>query len=371
MNTPRPGILAVLIPSIEVKLSSRSDNMDHSNLAVHPAEFWATNDTIQKINKRKLCLASMRADCEGGIIEAHTIPRSQLHQIAVDGQVNYIKATPGDLLANDGRFTVGKRGVGQFSVLNLFCAKHDQEVFTHIENDELVFDRHQLALLHYRAMAAELYKKINAVDSSRYHLDQLRKCGDAKKFEFAKAFAAGNQLGLRDITRTFSICETILRDGDYSRISGLAVLFKKKPTIMTVGGFSPEFDYAGKALQRLGNSEATYEQVGMSILATEGRACVVLTWISGATICRQLADSFITQNDTLLTTLAIQTAFEHIENTCMNIPWWDSLRPMESKKLLERMQFAGSPFQERSAGCLGYCGITFDQWDYDSHKLIE
>lgn len=345
--------------------------MNHFKLAVHPAEFWAATDTVAKINKRKLCLASARADCDGQIIEAHTIPRSQLQRIAVDGHVYYIKATPGDLLANNGRYTVGEKGIGEFSVLNLFCAKHDREVFSHIENDELVFDRHQLALLHYRAMAAELYKKINAVDAARYHLERVRKRGDAKKLELSEAFEAGNRLGLRDMTRTFSICEAILRDEDYSRVSGLVVLFKNMPSIMTVGGFSPEFDYTGKPLQRLGNSKATYEQVGVSILAAQDRACVVLTWVSGAAVCRQLADSFITQNERLLATLAIQTAFEHLENTCMNIRWWDSLRPIEREKLLERMQFAGSPLQERTANCLGYCGITFDEWNYESHKLIQ
>ena len=344
--------------------------MDHSKLAVHPTEFWATTDTIDKINKRKLCLASKRGDCDGQIVEAHTIPRSQLQKIAVDGHVYYIRALPSDLLANDGHYSVGEKGIGQFSVLNLFCAKHDQEVFEHIETDELIFDREQIALLHYRSMAAELYKKINAVDASRYHMQQARKHGAAEKMEFLKAFEAGNRLGLRDMTRTFSICETILRDENYSRISGLVVSFKKIPTIMTVGGFSPEFDYAGNNLQRLGNSKATYEQIGVSILAAQERACVVFTWITNAIICRQFADSFVAQRSAILTTLAIQTAFEHLENTCMNIPWWDSLRPIEREKLLERMQFAGSPFQERTAACLGYCGITFDQWEYESHKLI-
>ena len=59
--------------------------MTTSNLLVHPAEFWMTTETIKKINQRKLCLAAARNDCNGPIVEAHTIPRSQLQKIAIVG----------------------------------------------------------------------------------------------------------------------------------------------------------------------------------------------------------------------------------------------------------------------------------------------
>jgi hypothetical protein len=115
-------------------------------LAVHPSEFWATTETIEKIFKRKTCIAGTIGNCDGRIIEAHTIPKSQLKKIALDGHVYAFQATAGDLYRNDGKSTVDKRGVGQFSVLNFFCSEHDREIFTHLENDELVFDDHQLLL---------------------------------------------------------------------------------------------------------------------------------------------------------------------------------------------------------------------------------
>jgi hypothetical protein len=92
--------------------------------------------------------------------------------------------------------------------------------------------------------------------------------------------------------------------------------------------------------------------------------------LEDAEVCKNFAQSLIAQNSELLSTLAIQTAFEHSENTCMNIEWWDSLRPVVQSKLVERMQFAGSPFEERKSSCLSYCGITFDQWEYESQEMI-
>ncbi len=51
----------------------------------------------------------------------------------------------------------------------------------------------------------------------------------------------------------------------------------------------------------------------------------------------------------------------------MNIKWWDELKEVERKRLLQRMQLAGSPIEERKNFCLEYDGITYDQWNYEGH----
>jgi hypothetical protein len=347
--------------------------MPPSDLLIHPAEFWTSMETIKKINNRKLCLAAAQGNCGGQIIQAHTIPRSQLERISTNGHVYCFRASPERFLEKDEIFTVEKRGIGQFSVLNFFCSNHDSQLFSHIENDELIFDAHQLALLHYRAMGAELYKKMNALDQARYHGNQLRQRsynGDQEKREFLAAYTFGTMLGLRDMSRSFSKCESILFNENYESVSGLTVRFKRMPTIMTVGGLSPEFDYDGRPLQRLGQKDKTYEQIGLSILIAENKAAVVFTWLTDAQVCHDFVQSFIRQDSALLTTLAIQTAFEHIENTCMHIGWWDSLRPIERKKLSERMQLGGSPMEERTRTCLQFCGINFDQWEFDGFSFV-
>jgi hypothetical protein len=342
-------------------------------LAVHPSEFWAAVETTEKIFKRKTCIAGGRGDCDGQIVEAHTIPKSQLKKIAVDGHVYNIQGSAADLYRNSGEYSAGKRGIGQFSVLNFFCAEHDRDIFSHLENDELVFDDHQLALLHYRAMGAELYKKMNAVSNSRFVIEHLRDRHDrhiADKLRFAKDMGAGNMLGLRDMSKTFGRCESILVNKEYTKVHALVVCFKRMPSIMTVGGFSPEFDYDEHLLQQLGKIEREYHQLGLSILVHQGRAAVIFTWLEKADVCEQFVRSFLTKDRNLYTTLAIQTAFEHLENTCMNILWWDALRPIERNMLLRRMQFAGSLVEERMASCLGYCGITFDQWEFDNFRAV-
>jgi hypothetical protein len=343
--------------------------MPRAKPQIHAAEFWTGVEAFERIHRRKMCVAQTRGDCQGQIVGAHTIPRSQLRQIASNGHVYYVRGNPEDLAANNGRYTVGKRGVGQFSVLNFFCAAHDREIFSHLENDPLTFDSYQLSLLHYRAMAAELYKKMNAVEATALLLakEQGRRPRGDRSMQAAKAFQMGQRLGLRDMAQEFPRCETALASERYEDVSALVVRFKRPPSIMTVGGFAPEFDYDGSRMQTLGKISTVYHPIGLSVLAAPTGAAVAFTWLRGASICRKFAESFMRQDRSKLSTLIIQTAFEHLENTCMSGSWWDGLLPIERDRLIERMQFAGSPEEERTSSCLQYCGVTFDQWQYDSH----
>jgi uncharacterized protein with NRDE domain len=149
----------------------------------------------------------------------------------------------------------------------------------------------------------------------------------------------------------------------------MIVFFKKIPSIMCVGGFSPEFDFDGKLVQTLGKSDVVYDQVSVSILVSNGRGAVAIAWHKDALFKDSFAASLISKRQEILSSLVIQLAFEHMENTCMNIPWWDQLKAIEKEMLLRRMQIAGSFYEGRESKCLEYDGVTHDQWEYDSHHF--
>lgn len=329
-----------------------------------PVEYWEGVAAVDKLSKRKMCLASSE-ECNGSIIQAHTIPRSQLDRIAEDGHVSAFQYHGNDLAKNDGQLTVGKRGISQFSVLNCFCKKHDLELFSHVENDELVFDQHQLTLLHYRALGAELYKKQATAESFKRHIDEFRgkKSPDAAaKLMFLELMLEGQNLGLRDIEVSFSQISKALLTEDYDSVSALIVSFEHKPSIMTVGAFAPESDYNGQTLQSLGEENSIVEHVSFSVLCSKERACAALIWLKGSEPGELLARSLVQQKQAQVTTLLIQTAFEYIENTCMNSAWWTSLREVERQVLVRRMQASGNASALRSARCLTFGGVSFDDW---------
>src|SRR5215471_8024748 len=124
-----------------------------------PGDFWNARALAKKTFETKLCLAQHGSSyaCEGKIIRAHTVPRSQLRRIDVEGHVYAVEVTAADVGRTKGTWPARRVGINQFTVFNCFCAKHDQVLFAPLENDALIFDAYQLTLLHYRAIASEFY----------------------------------------------------------------------------------------------------------------------------------------------------------------------------------------------------------------------
>jgi hypothetical protein len=241
-----------------------------------------------------------------------------------------------------------------------------------VEDVPLTFSPRQLALLHYRTVASELYRKIRMVESTNYQIENLSEKQKRSRdiLEYLEAFNEGQKLGMRDGRAAFAECQRILKENDFGALSALIVRFHRMPTIMTVGGFYPEFGFDGIRLQELGDSNKFYETISFNILASEERAAVAMIWSKGHQNPLAFARSYEQQRSSLYTTLAIQASFEHLENTCVQQNWWDGLKKIEQDLLLRRMQVAGSIFEERVRSSLQYSGVTHDEWGFDRLEYI-
>jgi hypothetical protein len=338
-------------------------------------EFWDSAAKARKILGEKYCLANASGGCRGSIVEAHTVPRSQLSKIAVAGHVYSFKNTMEYLAKTGGKFSIEKVGINKFSVLHCFCAGHDNSLFSPIEDEALKFNEQQIGLLHFRAIGLEFYKKQAGLKFAEFAAEKVknRNRDSSGSRGLIEAHLLGTRLGVRDVTASFQKCQEGVSRGDFSKFCALVVLFKRMPSIMTVGAFAPEFGYDGAVFERtrLGQLKGPgTTHTSISILSADGGAAVVFAWLKDAASGLGFANSFVAQKRELYSTLAIQTAFEHIENTCMQPIWWDDMRKVERAALVRRMQTAGSPTEERKSGALQYCGITFDDWDYESHHYV-
>lgn len=68
--------------------------------------------------------------------------------------------------------------------------------------------------------------------------------------------------------------------------------------------------------------------------------------------------------------LAIQTAFEFFENTCMRKDWWESQKPIIRSLLMDRMQGSANVLERRAQNCLTFTGVNFDEWEYLRHEYV-
>jgi hypothetical protein len=185
------------------------------------------------------------------------------------------------------------------------------------------------------------------------------------KLDVLEQFGYGQELGLRDLGSAFSRCEEQVFASSHDEVSSLIVHFKKLPSILTVGSFIPHSDYNGQRFLGLQDLSRICEGVSFNILVAEGHAIVAFLWFKGDKEIERFVRSYLAQRSDRYSTLAIQTSFEHIENTCIAIPWWEGLKGIHRKALLHRMHFACSPMEEPSLHGLMYPGFGFDEWEYD------
>jgi hypothetical protein len=95
-----------------------------------------------------------------------------------------------------------KIGIGKFSTLSCFCARHDKLIFADVEDIPLVFSPRQLALLHYRTVAGELYKKLGSREASLHNIEKFSNIENypesPSRIGYYKSFNQGEQIAIRD-----------------------------------------------------------------------------------------------------------------------------------------------------------------------------
>ena len=256
-------------------------------------------------------------------------------------------------------------GVGEFSVLQCFCARHDNALFAPLENEPLTFSPEQITLLHYRAIAAEAYQQGNQEDAAAA---QARKYSshDPRKGVFFSIFQM-HSLAAETAEDALKRLERNIERKRYEKVCALIVRFEDKPVILSVGAFRPLYDVAAQQLQTL---EPHSAYVAMHLLAAEDKAVLVFTWLRGQRAAERFAKQLVAQPPKQLTTLAIQVAFEYAEHTCMREDWWLQLDEPVRDVLLWRVKEANSLGYIRTSRCISFY-TPYDDWSVESIQLVQ
>jgi hypothetical protein len=322
-----------------------------------PPHLWSFTERHQRFFKAKECMANRsHSPCGGRIVRAHIIPRSQLRKIARSGRIVAVPTSlPALMRMQRTEFEAAEIGIGEFSTLNCFCANHDKTLFAPIEDAPLTFSPEQLALLHYRALAAELYQCSSRMESAASELDF--ESDEPQNFRFSwiltwsgKAFEEAHDALIRT--------EKMISARRFSGIGSLVVRFESPPSLMAAGAFRPNYDFEARRVQNLAH-DCCY--VAMHLLAADGAAVLAFTWLQGDSAAERFVHTFTARPRNQMASLAVQCAFEHVEHTCMSDAWWSELkRPMQAA-LLERVRRAHSLSYRRSHRCLSY-RIKYADW---------
>jgi len=341
-----------------------------------PIKHWEAAKEFRNAFGKRECLVpnELHDRCDGHIVKAHTVPKSgSLKHIARDGHVYAFMPSLEKIIKNNGVIYPELVGVNNASTFTGFCARHDNELFLKLEDQEFIGSREQCFLLGYRAVAREFFaKKASAsLQELRNNMDRGRTLEDQLGIQtLAFFFNMGVSAGLKDSEHHKELYDQVLLSNQFDSVRSLRISIDGPPPVMASGGIFPEVDFKGNELQDLLDLEMTPDQINFTSFFGGNYGEVVFTWLPESDkTCNRFIESLTDLKEKELTNALIRFLFEFCENVFISPDWWESLSEAKKKELIRRMAASASPENGRKKDCLIDDGFSFDVWKIHKMKL--
>lgn len=294
---------------------------------------------IQEEYKRdwneKICLApeELKKECSQEFIKAHTISKSSnLKQISNNGHVMGFKR----VLEPKPIKRLIKIGISKASGINMFCKKHDNELFSILEDKKFTFTNQQIFMLSYRAICKELYQKYASIKSSNMALN-IAKNNNPYMIGLTKILLEGIKLAIRDLEIIKQIFDSNIIKKDYDNIKYYCLIIDTIPQIMTSCAYLPNRDFNKNTLFDIFDEKASYNYISVSTLALENGGAIIFSWINKDDITNEYCKQFIQSIDKLSNKekcgALLNWFFTCSENIFWSEEWWNSLNENQQKMI--------------------------------------
>jgi hypothetical protein len=301
----------------------------------------AAAESLERFRKRfsaKVCMAP-HASHEGSIVAAHTLSvEAMLRKISVDSYV-YAASQTKRIAGDTFPIEIQRRGLRDVSVFNGFCQKHDQELFSCLENKPFHFARKQTFMLAYRATARECYLKRKQCESFPTTEEFAAIHGIDEKLEFSDAaihFQDSALRGAREVEALKATLDRYLMQDAWDRLSTRAIVFPETPSVIATVTFQPFFDMNGTQLQDFENLEAEMSHVCMSVIPLEAGGAAIFSWLDSPNNAPERFFKSVVDGGNL-TSSVIHAVFDNTENFALNPTWYEQLTQDKKDYLFSRM----------------------------------
>ena len=291
---------------------------------------------------RKTCEANgFISNCSGNAIRSHSISKQYLKMIASkDSHVYCFDDSIFGMIERGGKAGLKKVGINKASTINMFCIKHDKELFSPIEDEEIVPTEEQCLRLMYRSLMREKYLKESQAIVWNCIFSNMNSQFNPEMLDWA---LEGSWNALQDADAiNANICSAI-KNNDTSKLRALRIFFRNKPGFLCAGSFFPEFDYNGFSLWGVHSIIPTRDVLSINLVPLIHRnnnkyeGVAILSWLDNPeqTYCKQFIESMhhIPMSD--VSNVLTYIIFEYIENICISPIWWESQKKGLHKALLE------------------------------------
>lgn len=329
-------------------------------------EIWEVDASLRKIHGKKHCSCptEMKHECNGNIINAHTVSKSaSLKTISENGHVYGHKVSINKIHHNNGHLKYELIGINKASTFTGFCAYHDKNLFSVFEDQPFIETPEQVFLLSYRTIARENFNKL-AHSETRTLLES----GDAGfgvlEQELFRAFLNRHNhsldLGVRDSNYHKQKFDDTLKSKEFENIEFCSIKFDGLLPFQCSGSHYPTTALNGTKLQAL-DSQETLDNMCISIINDPDKSFILLSWLKDSRgSCIEFVKVLLSMDYGELKSEITNYIFSHFENIYLKPSWWDTLEH-NSKKFLET---ANQPLHI-------YHPIETDTLEFHEHNIIE
>lgn len=297
-----------------------------------------------KFKNFKLCMVpqKMKKDCSKRIINAHTISKSRnLKAIAENGHVLTFKINSVfKLLKNKGEIKIEKIGINNASIFKGFCSYHDKELFSCIEDENIIFSPKQIFMTAYRSICNELYIKNADLNQKKFLLNSMRNKITLNYVKRLEVYIKGIELAIDDLNKVKKIYDQIiLEDKGYDKVNYYILEINKIPDVLVSGNWIPDKNFDGEKLINLADTKVNFNSLNVSSIVTDKGGAFIFAWIDSEELVTKniynFIKSFMKLDNKLKINILPRFIFGHFENVYFNPTWWNSLT-QQQKELIEK-----------------------------------
>jgi len=290
----------------------------------------------QKEFSRKICMASFLGRCLGKILKAHTLSKQKSINPILEGGSFYVRGynNSTEIEKAGPKYRVG---INNVSVFYGFCGKHDKELFSVFEDDEISLLnekklKKQLGLMMFRTLCKELYLKQGLSSLYSKSEDYMDRSLDSipEREKNRDLLLEGSLLAIKDLRSAIKNLQGKIKNENYNNIRYVLIEIPYVIDVSFDSAFIPDIDKQNELERK------NFELFAYTTLFENNKTYICFIWNKDSFICEDFIRSVEEARN--LKNFIYSFVFCEARELIIRASWWEAFSP-ETRKEIESKNF--------------------------------
>ncbi|BEK27859.1 SEC-C domain-containing protein [Campylobacter jejuni] len=299
----------------------------------------------KKVKNKKICMApeEIKCDCSKKIIKAHTISKNCNLKSIADEKNNLATLKLSNLNIEKAENPICELsiiGINKASTYQIFCSKHDAELFSVLENKNFKFENIQIFMLAYRNLCYELYLKESILDTNkeRRYFDKGKPIEKQLSIQMHfKFYDDILNVGIRDLKLLKEKFDLSLINRKFDCIRYYSIEIDSISQFMGSCIWFPIVNFDNTKLADLENIKEIFNPISASIINVDNKSLIIFSWLKdfyNEQYCMKFISSLNKIPNDEKSGAILHWFFSSVENLYFQLSWWNNLKSEEKNILI-------------------------------------